>query len=211
MRYPLFGLLAITLLSAGVPNAGRAADDDNTRLREMLHRTQEALRQAQADNADLTRAKLDAEQKLEGSTKQLETVKNTAQKAQSGKAAALQAQLDAAHTAQTNTQQGLDDANMRLAGVNSKLGEALKQLAARDTQAKEMSLSLEQSKGVNASCEAKNAILYGYAEEILRRYRNKGVWASLSQRDPLFGLKEVDVENVVQEYQLKFDAQKSKP
>ena len=211
MRYPLFGLLAMALLSAGVPNAGRAADDDNTRLREMLHRTQEALRQAQADNADLTRAKLDAEHKLEDSGKQLEAVKNTAQKAQAGKAAALQSQLDAAHTAQTSAQQGLDEANMRLAGVNSKLGEALKQVAARDAQVKEMSLSLEQSRAANASCETKNVMLYGYAEEVLRRYKNKGVWASLSQRDPLFGLKQVDVENVVQEYQLKFDAQKTKP
>src|ERR1700733_13062743 len=132
MRYHLVGLLALAVLTAGVPNAGRAADDDNARLREMLHRTQEALRQAQADNADLTRAKLDAEHKLEDSSKQLETVKNASLKAQSSKAAALQAQLDAAHTAQENTQHGLDDANSRLAALNSRLGEALKQLAARD-------------------------------------------------------------------------------
>jgi chromosome segregation ATPase len=211
MRYHLPGLLAVALLTAGVPNAGRAADDDTARLREMLHRTQEALRQAQADNADLTRAKLDAEHKLEDSGKQLETVKNTSQKAQSGKAAALQAQLDAAHTAQENTQHGLEDANSKLAAVNSKLGEALKQLAARDAQVKEISLSLDQSKTANNSCEAKNVTLYGYAEEVLQRYKKKGVWASLSQKDPLFGLKEVDVENVVQEYQLKFDAQKVKP
>ena len=211
MRYPHFALLAMALLGAGIPNAGRAADDDTTRLREMLHRTQEALRQAQADNADLTRAKLDAEQKLGDSAKQLQTVKNTAQKAQAGKATALQSRLDAAHAAQTNTQQSLDEVNVRLAGANSKLGEALKQVAARDAQVKEMSLFLEQSKAANASCEAKNVILYGYAEEVLRRYKNKGVWASLSQQDPLFGLKQVEVENVVQEYQLKFDAQKSKP
>ena len=211
MRYHLRGLLAAALLAAAVPIIGQAADDDTARLREMLHRTQEALRQAQADNADLARAKLDAEHKLDDSTKQLETVKGTSQKAQSGKAAALQAQLDAAHTTQENTQHGLDDANSRLAAVNSKLGEALKQLAARDAQVKEISQALDQSKTANNSCEAKNVILYGYAAEVLQRYRKKGVWASLSQKDPLFGLKEVDMENVVQEYQLKFDAQKVKP
>jgi DNA repair exonuclease SbcCD ATPase subunit len=211
MRYHLPGLLALALLTAAVPNAGRAADDDTARLREILHRTQEALRQAQADNADLSRAKLDADHKLDDSTKQLEAVRSTSQKAQSGKAAALQAQLDAAHTAQENGQHGLDDANSKLAAVNSKLAEALKQLAARDTQVKEISQALDQSKTANNSCEAKNVTLYGYAEEVLQRYKKKGVWASLSQKDPMFGLKEVDVENVVQEYQLKFNAQKVKP
>jgi chromosome segregation ATPase len=211
MRYPIAGLLALAVLTAGVPNAVRAAEDDNARLREMLHRTQEALHQAQADNADLTRAKLDAEHKLEDSSKQLETVKSTSQKAQSSKDAALQAQLDAAHTEQADTQHRLDDANTRLAALNSKLGEALKQLATRDAQVKGISLSLDQSKVANNSCEAKNVTLYGYAAEVLQRYQKKGVWASLSQKDPLFGLKEVDVENVVQEYQLKFDAQKVKP
>jgi hypothetical protein len=53
--------------------------------------------------------------------------------------------------------------------------------------------------------------LYGYAEAMLDKYRNKGVWASLSQKDPVLGLKNVEVENVVQEYQLKFDSQKLKP
>jgi chromosome segregation ATPase len=211
MRYHLVGLLALAVLTAGVPNAGRAADDDNARLREMLHRTQEALRQAQADNADLTRAKLDAEHKLGDSAKQLETVKNTALKAQSSKAAVLQTQLDAARAEQASTQHGLEDANGRLAALNSKLGDALKQLAARDAQVKETSLALEQSRTASSSCEAKNITLYGYAEEVLQRYRKKGVWASLSQKDPVFGLKEVDMENVIQEYQLKFDAQKVKP
>ncbi len=37
------------------------------------------------------------------------------------------------------------------------------------------------------------------------------MWASLLQKEPVFGLKQVGVENVVQEYQLKYDAQKVKP
>jgi hypothetical protein len=45
----------------------------------------------------------------------------------------------------------------------------------------------------------------------LQAYRKKGVWASLSQKDPVLGLKEVDVENVVQEYRLKFASQQIKP
>lgn len=211
MRLALPGLLATALLIAGIPIVGLTADDGSARLREMLHRTQEALRQAQADNADLTRGKLDAEQKLADSARALDGVRNTALKAQAGKASALQAQLDAARSTQQNTLHGLEDANARIAALNEKLGEAMKQLAARDAQVKEAALVLDHSRAANTTCEAKNVALYGYAEEVLQRYRKKGVWASLSQKDPVFGLKAVDEENVVQEYQLKFDAQKVAP
>jgi hypothetical protein len=68
-----------------------------------------------------------------------------------------------------------------------------------------------KARSANASCEDKNLKLYGYADEVLGLYKNKGVWAALSQKEPVLGLKEVDVENVVQEYQQKFASQKIKP
>jgi chromosome segregation ATPase len=210
MRYYLGGLLTIGFLILVAPNIARAADDENARLREMLHRTQEALRQAQSDNADLGRAKLDAEQKLQDAGKQLDSAKSASKAVQSSKAS-LQAQLAAAQNTQANLQHSIDDANNRLGISNSKIGEMTRQLAARDAQLKDFTQSLEQSKAANTSCEAKNVALYGYARDVLKLYRNKGVWASLSQKDPVLGLKEVDVENVVQEYQLKLDAQKIKP
>jgi chromosome segregation ATPase len=210
MRYYLAGPVAIAIVSVLLPNRGWAADDENGRLREMLHRTQEALHQAQADNADLSRAKLDAEHKLQDTSMQLDSVKSSSKAAQSGKAS-LQAQLDAAHNTQTTLQHSLDDANTQITASNIKLAETAKQLAARNAELKDAKQSLTLSQAANASCEAKNVILYGYAREVLDRYRKKGVWASLSQKDPVLGLKEVEVENVVQEYQLKFDAQKVTP
>ena len=180
------------------------------RLREQLRRTQEALRQAQADNADLTRAKLDAEQKMQAATKEIDNVKSSSKSAHAAQAS-LQGQLEAARGTQETLEHKLEEANDRLAVTTSKLGEAFKQLAARNAELTQVKQSLEQSTAANVSCEAKNLALYGYAEEILQHYKTKGVWASLSQKDPVFGLKEVDVENVLQEYQLKFDSQKVKP
>jgi chromosome segregation ATPase len=210
MRYYLAAILAIGLVTVLLPSLGCAADDENARLREMLHRTQEALHQAQADNADLSRAKLDAEHKLQDTSKQLDSVKSSSKAAQSGKAS-LQAQLDAARNTQTTLQHSLDDANGQVAASNAKLLETATQLAARNTELKDVKQSLAQNQAANTSCEAKNVTLYGYAREVLDRYREKGVWASLSQKEPVLGLKEVEVENVVQEYQLKFDAQKVTP
>ena len=209
MRHYLAGLTTV-LLAAGLANAAFADDTENARLREMLHRTQEALRQAQSDNADLTKAKGDAEQKLQDTSKQLDTVKSTTKTAQSSRAS-LQAKLNAAQNTQTSLQHNLDDANAHLISANNRIAEYARLLAARDAELKAVRQSLEQSEAANTHCEHNNAALYQYSTELLQRYRKKGVWSALAQKDPVFGLKEFDIENTVQEYQLKIEDQKIKP
>ncbi len=208
MRTLFVGLAAATALACLIPIPGRTADEDTVaRAKEMLRRTQEALRQAQADNADLARAKAAAEQKLEAANKQVDAAQNGSKAAQS----ALQSQLKSAQGGQAELQQRLAEVASRLAEANSKAAETAKLLSARDAELGQVRQSLEQARTADSSCEDKNLKLYGYAEEVLERYKNKGVWASLSQKEPVFGLKEVGVENVVQEYRLKFAGQKIKP
>ena len=200
-------IAGLTLSSLGAAPPGRAAEEDTTaRLREMLHRTQEALRQAQSDNADLTRAKIDAESKLKAANKDLEAARGVS-KAE----LALRGQLQTTKAAQEDLTRKLGDVTERQSATNAKLGDAAKQLAARDAELAETKQGLEKSKTETASCETKNLKLYGYSQDLLQAYRNKGVWAALSQKDPVLGLKEVDVENVVQEYRLKFASQRIKP
>jgi DNA repair exonuclease SbcCD ATPase subunit len=207
MRNLLAVLAALALLACAVPGFVRAADDDTVaRAREMLRRTQEALHQAQADNAELLRAKTEAEQKLKAATEQIATVQSGSKAAQG----ALNAKLTSAQTVQTDLQNKLNDANARVAATNAKLSDTTQQLNARVAEIAQVKQMLEQSKTANASCEDKNMKLYSYAEAVLQLYKNKGVWASLSQKEPVLGLKEVDVENVVQEYQAKFASQKIK-
>jgi peptidoglycan hydrolase CwlO-like protein len=208
MRNFLAAFAALTLLSSALPAIVQAADDDAVaRAREMLRRTQEALHQAQAENADLLRAKTDAEQKLQAATKQIDTVQSGSKAAQG----ALNAKLTSAQGVQTELQNRLNDANARLSSTNAKLSGTASELAARNAELAQVKQMLEQSKNANASCEDKNLKLYSYAETVLGLYKNKGVWAALSQKDPVLGLKEVDIENVVQEYQAKFASQKIKP
>jgi chromosome segregation ATPase len=200
-------LTVAALLVCALPAIVHAADDPAVaRAREMLHRTQEALRQAQADNADLVRAKTDAEQKLQAAAKQIEAAQSGSKVAQ----ASLNAKLTSAQGVQGELERRLSDANGQLAATNTKLGETSKQLAARESELAQFKQMLEQSKTANASCEDKNLKLYSYAEAVLERYKNKGVWSALAQKEPVFGFKEVGVENVVQEYQLKFASQKVK-
>jgi chromosome segregation ATPase len=198
-------MLGLTLLWLIVGAPVLAADDAaSARLRETLHRAQEALRQAQSDNADLTRAKTDLEQKLAAANKQLEAAQTGLKAAQS----TISGKLASAETAQADTARKLEDSNSQLAAANTKLGETARQLAARESELSQLTQQFAISQAAVASCEDKNLKLYGYAQEVLAAYRKKGVWAALAQKDPVFGLKDVDVQNVVQEYQVKFAGQK---
>jgi hypothetical protein len=69
--------MAAMLLAVASPPDSRAADDPAVeRAKEMTRRTQEALRKAQAENAELARAKADAEQKALAAAKQIDAAKS---------------------------------------------------------------------------------------------------------------------------------------
>jgi chromosome segregation ATPase len=50
------------------------------------------------------------------------------------------------------------------------------------------------------TCAENNVKLYESGLEVLNLYENKGVWDSLFQTDPVTALKQVEIENLVQDY-----------
>jgi chromosome segregation ATPase len=199
-------LLATTAVLIGT--TARADEDPRVaREREMLHRTQEALRQSQADNSEVSKAKLEAEAKLKVATDQIEATRRAAIKAQSS----LQVQQQAVATSQTQLAElahKLDDATQQLAILKTKQHDTSAQLVERETELKQVQLDLQHTKTAQTSCEAKNLKLYEYSQALLDRYHKKGVWDALTQKEPVFGFKEVGIENTMQEYRQKLDAEK---
>jgi len=189
-----------------VLGSAQAADTDTKagREREMLRRTQEALRQSQAESADLTQQKTQAEQKLKAAAGELESLRTAAKSAQSS----LRGQLQAATAAQDDLTRQLEDAKHQLQALTAKQQETESQLNGREAQLKQTQQELVSARSVGASCEAKNLKLYEYSQDILMRYEKKGVWASLRQKEPVLGLGAVGTENVVQEYREKVQSQR---
>ena len=205
MRNVRATVMAAMLLVAASPPGSRAADDPAVeRAKQMIRRTQEALRQAQAENAELARAKADAEQKALAATKQIDAAKSGSKAAQQG----LRAQLQAAYA---DHAQKMAAADAELAEAKEKQRATQQLLVNRDAELKQTRQLLEQSTAANVSCEDKNDKLYTWGQELLDKYKNKGVWAAMAQKDPVLGLKEVAIENTVQEYRLKMAGQKVKP
>ncbi|MBV8784989.1 MAG: hypothetical protein JOZ67_12440 [Gammaproteobacteria bacterium] len=191
-----------------VPAALWAADTDKAaREHEMLRRVQEALRQSQAESSDLTQQKTQAEEKLRSVSQDLESQRASAKSAQ----ASLSHQLQAATAAQADLTQRLASATQQLAALTSKEQQEQSDLKERDAQLQQALAQLESTRSANSSCEAKNLQLYQYAEELAQRYQHKGVWAALAQKEPFTGIRQVGIENVLQEYHEKIAAQRVPP
>jgi len=55
------------------------------------------------------------------------------------------------------------------------------------------------------TCESHNVKLLQVNRDLLGQYENKGFFDSLMQREPITGLKGVELENIVQDYQDRLD------
>ncbi len=201
----LAGTLVLTLAAAfGSQAMGADSDSKVSREREMLRRTQQALRETEAQKSDLSRSKLEAEQKLQTAATELEQARGAARSAQS----TLRTQLAAAQAAQAELAARLEEANRQLASASARQKETEGQLSARSSELEVVRQDLDKSNATGAACEAKNVKLFEYSQALVDRYKNKGVWEALKQKDPVLGLSNVGVENVVQEYREKLDSQK---
>jgi chromosome segregation ATPase len=208
MRRLIAGVAASLILVFVCQARVLAADDArSSREREMLHRAQEALRESQADNSALAQGKAETEQKLKAASEQLDTLRN----ANKSERSALQAKLKATADAQADAASQLEQARRQVAALSTEKQEMADKLRLSESQLKKVQQDLDSSRTANTSCEAKNLKLYEYSQELAQRYQAKGVWASLTQHEPVLGIANVKVENVLQEYQDKLASQRVQP
>ena len=200
--------VSLALVLVGMSTMSSAADDSkSSREREMLRRAQEALRQSQTENGTLAQSKADAEQKLKAATAQIEAARNSSK----SETAAVRAKLKAATDAQADVARQLEESRKQIAALTAKQQETAATLSTRESDIKRLTADLETSRTAGTACEAKNLKLYEYSQDLAHRYQKKGVWAALSQKEPVLGLGGVKEENVLQEYQQKFDSQRLQP
>jgi chromosome segregation ATPase len=196
--------IVAALVAVALSTSAAADDAKAAREHEQLRRTQEALRQSQSEAGELAQSKTQAEAKLKTTSEELDALRNTSKSSQSS----LRSQLQTATAAQTELTRQLDDTQRRLAELTSKDQETSTALKSRETELARAQAALQDALTANTSCEAKNLKLYEYANDMASRYQNKGVWASMSQKEPVLGLKQVETQNVLQEYHEKVNAQR---
>jgi len=219
-------LIALLALALVVPAAPLHAQDRTTeREQERTRRLQQRMQQMQKAWEDEKRA---LEAKLKAAEERAKAASGSGKSADS-QAARLKRELKTAQDRNAELTRELADQTAekqnlaaRLADVEKNFGEA--QQALNETAARlhgnEEQLRLLQSEGKARdatiagreqemkACEAKNAQLYTYGNELLEKYRKQGLFDRLLRAEPFLQLKQVQVENYIEEYRDKLDAQK---
>lgn len=144
----------------------------------------------------------------------------------SKKIAVLQANLDKDVQLRTGLEHQIESQKKGMADLNEKnqeqqsklkealvtniqTGDNLKTVQSKnDIDKQQLNAKITKQTELTQACEKKNMDLYKIAVAFMDKYKNKGVMSSLMQEEPFTQIEEVNIENVLQEYRDKADADK---
>lgn len=212
--------IGIALLAcAAVPAAAQQPTDRAAERAVRRAQQQAQALQQQLDQASAERAK--AQQERETLARQLAAREQAAVRAGAAQRSAVNALRE--------TEQARDALQARVAALEAQLVEqraaAESALAAKD---RELASAGERQRGVEGErdgwqqrfvlqarsateCSDKNDRLVALGAELLERWRRKGVTDALREREPLLGLRDVEMFNLVQDYRDRVEASRFVP
>ncbi len=216
---------AMLVIALGYGDAANAQGDKSGREREQLRKLQSANGKLQQEVSALQAAKTKLEQELKELAGQTQALKSSAD-AGARRRAALEKELAktlATARADTDTERkektALAQKLAALASSQESLAGQHKQIVlasqASETERRRLdAAAAAQSAALRkeiAMCGDRNEKLHQLGIELLDRYQKKGVRDALLQAEPFTGIKSVEVENLVEAYRDKLDAQKVTP
>jgi chromosome segregation ATPase len=184
-----------------------------------LEQRGDALKRKYSEQKALVGQFMRTKARLEGQNrtlqKELEEIKAEKQSAQ-GTSSALRAEIEkkertiaSLNENITKFEQNLEEAQRKRKLEAATHQEALKQKeqerAELEREKEEIQAALERSRRENDWCRDRNAQLCMIANELVERYKNKGVGDALAQKEPFTQVKQVEFEKLVQEYQDRID------
>jgi chromosome segregation ATPase len=193
-----FALCAGLIVLSGLAHA--QDEDPTARARAALRTATQRIRELEDQNATLQAKAAEVDRAQQGLTQRLA--------ADEKELADLRKQTDADKTAIQQTSSALAsqrEANAKLQGTYQETATTLQ---TRDAEAKRLDSTLSQARQRILACEAKNAELYKQAESVLDLYDKRDLLDAVASSEPVTKLKRVEIENVMQEYEDKFRADK---
>jgi len=123
-------------------------------------------------------------------------------------AAQLQKDLETHKQDLATTQTRLTDTEAKLAETAKNLAQTRQTLAQTEADKRQLEGVKSRQEREIASCETKNLKLYQTGRDLMTRFEQKSCNEIMAQKEPLFGLKRVEIENLLEEYRDKLDEQK---
>lgn len=130
---------------------------------------------------------------------------------------------DSLQAENTRLKSEIEELNRKNAGVkkssDTALAKSRESNAALSTELQRTAQNLQQTQSEKnllqetvvgqaqqiETCESHNVKLLQVNRDLLGQYENKGFFDSLMQREPIIGLKGVELENILQDYQDRLD------
>lgn len=194
--FHLFLLFSVSVL-ASTPAFAQSETD---RLREALRSATGQVRALEDQRAAIQAKQVEADRERERLRTQMQT---------------LRAQLRDSEQAY---RQAVKDANDRIAERDQVLeqwktqyGEAATVVHTKEDALAKATADAANFKASNKACEAKNAELVKLSQGIVARYKEMNPLEKILDHEPVFGLKRVEHQNEVQDYQDKIISQEAKP
>lgn len=212
------GLLMLALFLNMVFSGTVWSEDKRaSREREALQRARQQVQQLGQEKAALAEKLAGFEQEKAALALEKDKLASKIQDAEtraSGegrKRTQLQATLDAVSREKQALLEQKNDLEKRLADMTAKQTNTARELAATQTQKQQADATAESRGGQIANCEDKNMKLYQHGRELIEQCRDRSKTDALLRLEPFTGIKRVEIENLLESYRDKLDAQKLLP
>jgi DNA repair exonuclease SbcCD ATPase subunit len=186
MRRTGYFICLLTALAAGPVVAQDAAA-----AQKALAKAQFLLRQTTAEKAAL-------QQQMDALKQQVDTL---GKQLSDSKAAAATRQQSAEQRLAASAGKWRDSHEQ----LAEQLAAAREQLKAQAQQVAQLQQQAQTQTENFQLCYTNNKKLYDLNRELLGQYNKKGVMDAVKQKEPFTGIKQVEVENLIQDYQYKLD------
>jgi DNA repair exonuclease SbcCD ATPase subunit len=168
-----------------------AQDTNANAQRNALNKAQFMLKQATAEKTELQQQLAALQKQVDGLERDLDAAKTDASAGR--------------QKLQTGFNETIEQWRQRDARQLGQLEQLRAQLKEQSEQRAMLDEKLQVQTGNFSICYDNNRKLLDLNREILAQYENKGVFDALRQKEPVTGLKQVEVENLVQDYRYKID------
>jgi chromosome segregation ATPase len=129
-------------------------------------------------------------------------------KAESTKQQQLLAALDAANRDKAELQARRTELEGLLLALTAKQAAADREIAVGASQKRQLESALQDRQQQVAVCEDKNLKLYSHGRDLIRQCQDRGIVDTVLRVEPFTGLGKVEMENLMEEYRSKLDANK---
>lgn len=198
---------AILFLAGSLLPEAMAASNKDSKERQALRRVQTQLNEVQQQKSLLEQEKTGLAEQMEELKKKSADLESGAAKA-NARRVALDREVEGLGKDKVELSAKLQETSRGLQEMTKKQAEAMQTLQHKEREIKRLEAELVRQTRQGEMCEVKNGQLYQINAELMDKYQSKGVFGALLQAEPFTQLKSVEMENLLQEYRDKMDAQR---